>query len=346
MAQFRKLTAAVAINILVLFHFGTVIGHAQGVGNVLTQILDLDSLADVLDGSGDLPDGTLDTLDRQIEALRAETFYPVDYKLDDYAVSIGSNLGVGDRVHGELSAKISLIKLRTEELSQLSARNEELAEIEFMYDRADLALSDGANVLEDYLENGGLAADQVSGYPVFNNLQVIRDKLEPRFSDRLSEVKRARKEIKRRIDTLQEHLNDANGVVEYYEDVLSRIERAAALPEAGASSEAVAALEQIKKRREEVVAAAGAIERANAETRQRVKAILEEQQKARRRNKLIGDVLSVVQIGLGAYGLATENTVSSPTPSTTTVNVDIRSTTIIISPVDPGNGLPIRGSDR
>ena len=100
-----------------------------------------------------------------------------------------------------------------------------MSELELAYEKADYAVTDAIEVLEEYLENGGIAADKMAGYPVFNNWQALQ-KISPLLSDRVSEVERIRKELGEFRDALQNHLNDADTVLRTYKDMLRRNQEA------------------------------------------------------------------------------------------------------------------------
>ena len=79
---------------------------------VLTQLLELDSLIGILDGKGNMPPGTIQSLKDQISELQNESYGDPTYNLDDYAISIGGNLGIGDDADGEIDAVAKKIESR------------------------------------------------------------------------------------------------------------------------------------------------------------------------------------------------------------------------------------------
>lgn len=321
---------------------------ARIASDVLTRLLEVDSLLGVLDGSGDMPPETIRVLEDQIAKLEAETYGPMTYTIDDYALSVGAIVGEGEGIIAEIDGVLDLAKSRRTELENLDVRDSELAEIETNYAVADRAVTDAMQVLENYLENGGMAADQMSGYPIFNNWQALHNEVAPRFSDRLSEIRRVRKDLGTYRQHLYEHVRASEQALRGLEGHTRRIRefREGQAVQNGDTS-LNDWLNEMRDRGASIASSAAQVVAANQATRERVKQIQEAQAKAMREADLLNDVLAVVQAVVAVSGAATSTPPSTPTESpkiNITINTSVTTYEIPREPLKPIDGVPIGGS--
>ncbi len=343
---------------LVAGHFAVLPAYSQGAvaarmtGDVLKVLNEVNSIVGVLDGSGDMPEDTIQTLEDQIATLEAEAYGPMTYALEDYALSVGAIVGEGDGIIAEIDGVLALSAERRRELDGLNVRDAELAEVETRYAIADRAVTDAMQVFEEYFENGGMAADQMAGYPVFNNWQVLHNDIAPRFSDRLSEMRRVRSDIGVYRQHLYRHVKESEAALKGFASHVNRIRefRESQAVQSGDNSKADW-LEEMRERGAMIEATANKIVSENQATREQVKRIQEAQAKSMQEADLLNDILAVVQAGLAVTGanISADNgssgTASSKPPQvaitieTTTTNV-----TLPDNPIKPVDGIPIGGS--
>ena len=213
----------------------------------------------------------------------------------------------------EVQEKVDLIENRKGELEALVSRDYDLSQLEMAYEKADLAVSDAMQVIEEYLENEiGSTGEVLSGYPFFSNWQVLHDELSPRLADRYAEILRVRREIKIRRERILDHLEGADPVLKYYKDQIDRIHEAKsaeALINSDPSSEDF--LKEISESSQSVAKLSEGIVSGNTDARERVEKMDRELAASQKGRSSLSDALSVINLVLGVYGMSTGSSATS-----------------------------------
>ena len=311
---------------------------------LLNRFLSLESVVTIVDGRLDISRKAVSTVEMQIEQLKGVTYGPVDYRQEDYAISVGALVGVGDHIEAELSGILALGEERRNELLTLNERDKELADVESMYFVAHRAAGEYERIFGDLLAKGHGGIDYLLGSPVFSNWLTLFDEIVPLLARRLHEVRRVRKELDNRRTQLFEYNRDAQGWLKELGTHLERIREVRAV-EAALSDDPRKAelLAQIDEGRENVVRLRRSLIETNQEVRQAAERVFKRQRAAIKRARWLNGVLSVIQLGVSSAASDTGTGSDSVSPTVEgNVSITIENKTTIINMPKQGEKVPAR----
>ena len=329
-----KRVGMVVLSILGLLIFSTVETRSASLPTeLLNRFLTVDSVVTIIDGQLHISTEAISTLESQIKETQAVSYQSIDYKQDDYAITVGALVGTGDRIEEELSNIVKKGEVRQDELLSLNEEDRELAQTETAYAMTYRAAGEYEKIFGELLEKGYGGIDRLLGSPIFNNWLTLYDEILPLLARRSGEIRRIRKELDRRRTQLHKHNHNAAGWLGDLKKHLDRVREKKAV-EALLTKDPSETdfLSKIDRGRQNVAALQNDLVRTNEGVRQEAKRIFEQQRAAYRRAQWLNNVLRVFQIGFSAATATpgTGNASVSPTGNGD-ISVKIENNTTIIN---------------
>ena len=312
--------------------------HATSVPlELLNRFLTVDSVVVVIGGQLDVSKDAVTTLGKQLRRLKTVSFKPLDYHINDYAITVGALVGTGTGIPTELSRIIGIGTARRKELLSLADVDAEIAQTEIAYAVSHRAAKEYERIFGELLDRGAGGIDRLLGSPVFDNWLTLYDEILPLLAERLSETRRIRKELDARRAQLRTHNNEAVAWLESLKKHLDRVrEVAAAEVTLRGGQKEQELLSGIEDGRRKVAALQSELVATNQKVREEAKRIFERQKAAYKTGQWIKGITTVFQIGLSvAAGDAGSGGASMSAPGDGNISVQIENHTTIINLPSP-----------
>jgi len=257
------------------------------------------SISSLLNSKEKIGDEALAGLDRQIQMIKDRTFKPLEYSVEDYALSVGAIVGQGEGIEGQIDKVIRLGNSRRMEMHELNQIDTELASAEAAYRNVEHTAREVAQILSNVMKQGYTGLDALFGYPTASTWLALETELLPRLATRTSEVRRIRTELDRRRGQLHRHNKK---IAKYLQDLQEHVQRIrevqrveSILDTPGGGDELS---RKIEARAQRVAELSKAVSEGNKRARKEVSEIQRQQENEYKKYNVIGNIFSILQIAL------------------------------------------------